>query len=279
MLRTHATRLREPAAEEAVVLIPQSQLLSPRDLASEATRRAVRTMAYDLRTPVRAVGEYNAGEHLGRPRLIVLPSARVLSGQAWTALLSAVEQGATLLITGPLELDEYRRPTDRMSALGLPSAVRPVSPEEALTIDGRALRAGFRGEKLERVETAGVTGDAAPLVLSRGSGKIVWVPVPVELAEAPDATAAAYRFAARLAGLEASATVDPDEPSILVSVRTFADALLVVVANESSRDRKLLVTPTATGVTLDLDVRAGRAVLAVVDRWTGRLLDQTSAER
>ena len=113
LLRTHATRLREPAAEAAVLLIPQSQLLSPRDFASEATRRAVRTLAYDLRTPVRAVGEYNAGEHLGSPRLIVLPSARVLSGGAWTALLAAVERGATLLITGPLELDEYLAP-DRL---------------------------------------------------------------------------------------------------------------------------------------------------------------------
>ena len=154
-----------------------------------------------------------------------------------------------------------------------------MAPEEPLTVDGRALRAGFRGDKLERVETAAVTGDAASLVLSRGSGKIVWVPVPVELAEAPDATVVAYRFAARLAGLEAAATVEPDEPSVLVSVRTFADALLVVVANETSRDRRLRVTPSATGVPFDLSVRAGRAVLAVVDRSTGRLLDQTSAER
>ena len=208
-----------------------------------------------------------------------MPSARVLSGGAWTALLTAVERGATLLVTGPLELDEYWRPTDRMSALGLPSAARPVAPEEPLVVDGRTVRAGFRGDKLERVETAVVTGDAAPLVLSRGSGRIVWVPVPVELAETPDATVAAYRFAARLAGLEAAAAVDPEEPSVLVSVRTFADALLVVVANETSRDRKLRVTPSATGAPFDVSVRAGRALLAVVDRASGRLLDQTSVER
>ena len=85
-LRTHADRLKGRQLEDVALLIPHSQMFSPRSQAIEATQRAVRVLANHLHVPVRAVGEYGLADTLGAPRLIVAPSPRVLTDAAWQAL-------------------------------------------------------------------------------------------------------------------------------------------------------------------------------------------------
>ena len=111
-------------------------MFSPRSLAVEATQRAVRVLANHLHVQARAVGEYGLADTLGAPRLIIAPSPRVLTDAAWQALMAAVENGATLLVTGIIDADEHWLPVERTKALGLRASSRPVAGQEPAVIAG-----------------------------------------------------------------------------------------------------------------------------------------------
>src|SRR5206468_3120062 len=94
-------------------------------------------------------------------KLIVLPSARVLTESCWQALLQKVEAGATLLVTGYIESDEYWRLAERMRPLGVEVTVRPVAQLEGFTtqIDLRTGKAAyktfspeFHGDKIQKLD-------------------------------------------------------------------------------------------------------------------------------
>ncbi len=137
-LARHAGRLTGRAAEEVAILVPQSQLFSPRSQALEATQRAVRVLTNHLGIVPRAINELRAAETTGAPRLIIAPAPRLLTESAWQALLRAVDQGATLLLTGVIDADENGRPANRTDIFGLTVTDRPVAGEEPLVLDGSA---------------------------------------------------------------------------------------------------------------------------------------------
>src|SRR5690606_7393307 len=82
---------REP--EEAVIIIPHSNLFSATSTAEESTRRAVRVLQHELGIPCRMVSEYRPLD-IGDARLIILPSPRILTETCWQALLERVRGGA-----------------------------------------------------------------------------------------------------------------------------------------------------------------------------------------
>lgn len=299
-LQRHAALFRGMEPEETVVVVPHSQIFSGRDLATAATQRAVRTLEYELGLPVRAVAEHAlaamfppaapatpeaaaaaAAPAATTPKLIVLPSPRVLADDAWAALLRAVDRGATLCISGPFDRDEVERPAGRAAALGLRAGVRPVAPAERIALDdGASVAAPFRGGRLERVETAVVDGDASTVrVVPYGAGAIVWSPVPVELAEGPAATAALYAAAAVRAGAASPLLQTKPDPALLVRPVVFADAILVACVNESADDRTAAFTHRASGRTYARPVPAQDAVLLWIDRRTGELLGASDQRR
>ena len=271
-LRDHAGRFRDPQPEAVVLLVPHSQMFSAREAATEATQRAVRVMYNHLHVPVRAVGEYAAAETLGAPRVILVPSPRVLTEACWTALLAAVDAGATLVVSGIVDTDEgWRR--HRRSWAPVTAGWRPVAGEEVLAIDGRQYHLGYRGDRIERLEVP----DTPPAVyrIARGRGAIVWATLPVELAESPDATVALYRSALDGAGVRPPVEVVPADPSVFVGTSVFADSLLVALASEAGVEQVFEVSvraarpaSPATRVVLP----GGRAVLLVFSRADGRLV-------
>lgn len=274
----HAPLFEGRRAEDVALLVPQSHVLSVRDFGTEATRRAVRAMYYHLQVPVRAVGEYQLAETLGAPRVILAPSPMVLSDAAWTRLLGAVELGATLLVTGPLDRDEYgRRAADRLKAFGIDAAATGVAATEFVEMAGQGLEAGFRGDKLERIEKAVVGEDRRDVItLQHGRGTILWCPVPLELAESVAPTVAFYRAGLAAAGVAPPVLVSPADPAVFVGASRFARAILVALASEGSRDRPLEVrvagAPGATTVTLP----AQRALLLLLDAKTGTEIARTT---
>src|SRR5258706_1991212 len=118
--------------EEAVVVIPHSNMFSVRDLADKATRRAVRILEHQLGIPCRTVSEYHISD-IGEPKLIVLPSPRVLTEACWQEILVRIYQGATLLVTGPFEADEYWRGQPRLSPFGLSTELTTLAHKELLS--------------------------------------------------------------------------------------------------------------------------------------------------
>ena len=275
--QANAARFSARRQEDVVLLVPQSHVLSVRDLGTAATRRAVRALYYHLQIPVRAVGEHQVNDTLGTPRLVIAPSPAVLTDAAWRALLGVAERGATVLVTGPFDRDEYWRPTERVKSVGLESVTAPVAGTEPLTVGDQVLRAAYRGEKLERVEKAVVAGvpSASLHSVRRGEGTILWCPLPVELAEAMEPTIAVYRAAAAQAGIAAPVVVSPPDPGVFVGASRFGDTLLVALASETSADRRLDVRPAGAASSLSVTLPAQRALLLLVDARTGAMISRT----
>jgi hypothetical protein len=237
-----------------------------------------------LHVQARAVSDERLDATFGTPRLIIAPSPRIMSDAAWQGLLAAVEKGATLLITGIIDADEQWQAVERTRSLGIAASSRPVAGSENLLIDGQAFRVGFRGDKLERVDTASVRGEATATLhrVTRGHGVILWLPLPVELSDSAEAVASVYRTALAHAAVRPAVVVAPEDPGLFVGTTTFADAVLVVVASESSADVDVRVSlPPATGGTTaagqvapgtTVHLPAGRARLLLLDRKSGKVV-------
>jgi hypothetical protein len=274
-VRDHGARFVDRTLEDVAIVVPLSQVFSVRDLATAATQRAVRAFEYDLRTPVRVLSEFATADVRKGARLLVVPSPRILTGEAWDALLAAVEQGSTVLVTGPFDRDEYERTVTRSAALGLTVVTRPVAPEHWLSVDDAEVAVPFRGPKLERAERAVINGvDRATVrVIARGKGRVVWCPLPVELSDDERATVAVYRMALRAAGVTAPLVIEATLPSgVLVRPVVFRDAVLIVVSNETDRDASVQVRLPGVATPVTIPVEAERARMVLVDRRTGKVV-------
>src|SRR5690606_20765353 len=120
------------------------------------------------------------------PRLWIVPSAHTLDDAALAALLDRVRaSGSTLLITGPLSLDAYWGPTERMADILGRTRLENVLREEVLDVDGRTVPVSFGGDGIATLVKE-VPVDGAVPALQRvplGDGTLLWCPLPVELDE------------------------------------------------------------------------------------------------
>ena len=265
--------------EDVVMVIPHANQFSVRTHAIAATRRAVRAMQCHARTPMAAVSEFDAGAWPVRPRLVILPSPRILTQHAWAALRAWVEQGSTLLVTGPFDDDEHWMPTGRMHALGLPVTTRPVMPEEALTGRRRSPRPALSGRedasdrrRRDREAMRPRRSSSVPV----GRGRVIWAPLPVELAEEVEPTAACYAAAMKAAGLR-PAIASGAGSGVLIHPARYSDAVLYTLLSEKPGDDRVAFTDNAAGVSLNVGLRGGRAALVLVNRATRRVIAELSA--
>jgi hypothetical protein len=264
--------------EQVLLVIPQANQFSVRTSAVEATKRAVRVMHYHCRVPMAAVGEFNLDSWPAPPKLAILPCPRILTRKAWSQLRAWMEQGTTLLVTGPFDEDEHWMPTGRMLELGLPSGARPVMPTEWVAGDSGATHLSFRGEKLHRIETAvddQPGGGAGYRLFPVGKGRAIWVAAPMELAEESDFAVGVYRHALQTAGVgPAVEQVSPDDASVLIYPAPYRNCTLYTVVSESHGRQKPVNFKAAgsSAPAITVGVSAGRAALVLVDRRTDAVI-------
>jgi hypothetical protein len=271
-LKESRPHLIERRPEDVCMVIPHSNMLSIRNHASAATRACVRVMHYYCGVPMRAVGEYTL-ENLGSPRLIVLPSAHTLNQSAWETLVKAMEGGATLLVTGPIDRDEYWRPVERLSKLGIQAETRPVAREEEAIIFGSEYRLAFSDEKVNRIDKAVLSGQMGSVVTeSVGSGKLIFAPLPFELADNVEPAAALYQFALKQATVPAPFSVEKMDPCVLIRPLVFAEAVLYCIVSETDADKDFDLTDNLTGKKFPIHLPAQRALMLLLSREDGRVL-------
>lgn len=273
-LRENGALLGDREPERVVVVLPHARLMAGRDGAAEASRRCVRLLAQELRVGVRAASDLRLGSTLAHAALVVVPSPGLLPEAAWQALLAAARGGATVLVTGPFDEDEDAAPRGRSASLGLALSSRPVEAEETLEVAGVRHRLRFASGRLVREEKGVVPGDAVSRVpvVAVGAGRLLLSPLPVELAEEAGAARSLYAEALRLAGLAPDVTVAPDDPGVLVVPLASGSGILLALVSEGGGDRRLTVTPRATGVPVEVDLPSGRSLLLALDRATGRVV-------
>lgn len=267
--------------EETVVIYPYSNDFSARSLALAATTKLTRTMAYELKQPFRALGEYHL-EALGEqpPKLIIVPSAHNFSSEALGKLLNHVkEHGGTLLFTGPISLDEYWRPTERAFGLVGESAVANVLREEVLELDGRLIPVSFANNRIAEAakETIPVSESAAcsARLTSKkiGKGMFLWCPLPVELNDRSEALTEVYDYAIGQAGVAAELVwlKGGDLPGVYGRKLAFREGALFVFVSEYAVKAEVEVTDPESGISYAFALEPERTVMFATDR-TGRLL-------
>ncbi len=249
-------------------MLPHADQFSVRGNGARATRAAVRTLAYRCRVPLRAVSEYALERDRNEARLYILPSPAVLTEQAWQYLLGKVQKGAVVLVTGALNRDDSWQEVSRSTLLDLPAKLRPVAQTEELRVAGNTFACGFRGDDLQRIETADVTGKSGSMLynISQGKGRVLWCPLPVEMCDTPEAIAAVYREALREADDNTAMHVRPASPGILAYTSRYRDAKLVTVVSELSEETNIEITPAGSQDAIRATLPAGRTLLVLLDK-------------
>ena len=268
-MRQHGHLLRERISEPVAMVIPHSQMFSPRSFAHEATRRCVRAMYYHCGVPMQAVSEYTIGDYARQAKLIVVPSARVLTNKCWDTLESEAKRGATIAITGPVNLDEHWVPASRLFGLFVKTV--PVAESETISISSQHV-VRFDGEKMQRLEKAVVEPQSRVHDLKYGSGRMLWCPVPLELGDSMLAISEFYRFAFSLANVAPIFKAVPRTPAVLILPSVFRDVVLYTFVSETNRDTRMQVTHLESRTRFSVLVPAERTAMVLFERRTGRLI-------
>jgi hypothetical protein len=278
-IATHRDVLRGRQDEATLMLIPHSQMFLPRSFATEVTRKCVRAMFYHCRVPVRTVSEYKHRDSIASASLIIVPAPRLLTERCWQALSANAVRGATIVISGVLDADEYgvSDASRYQNIFGRAADTRPVSESEPILIGEREYLARYEGEKIQRIEkaVAKVLPPVQVIVQQRGAGRFVWSPLPLEAASSMDALVAFYRFALAQANVLPAFTVSPDTPSLLVLPSIFERHVLYTLVSETDRDTSVTLTHGAAKTQLSVTIPAGRSTFILLDRLTGKLIDST----
>jgi hypothetical protein len=271
--REHGRLLVGKQLEDVVMVVPQSHLFSVRDFASLATKCAVRVMHYECLTPMRVAGEYALEREFIPGALILLPCPQVFTNAAWNVLLSAVRNGATLLVTGVIDRDEHWIPVNRSRELGLRATIAPVAQDEALSIDGVDVQASFHGDAFQRIDKEIVDDEEAAGVhaVPLGKGKVIWCPLPLETGSESDPVAALYRFALKQAGVRPVFSLDHADPSVLIRPSIFARSVLYTLINESGQHKQINFTHLENQARITVPLPRQRAAHVIVDRTSGQV--------
>lgn len=264
--------------EETAVIFPYSNDFSNRKLAFEATTKATRALAYELNVPFRAVGEYDLSSLRSNPaKFIILPSAHNVDDQAFAELITIVEEtGATLLLTGPIGLDAYWHPVDRMAAELGERKLANVRREESLRLGDRAWPVSYGHRKIAELskeipagsgaKPADAAGDSL-VDVKLGEGRLLWSPLPVELNDRIDAISALYRHALELSAADTGLIWNQggEHSGVYGRKVTFEEGALFVFGSEQSWDANVEVKDPSTGLIYSFVLEADRSILFAVD--------------
>jgi hypothetical protein len=199
-----------------------------------------------------------------------LPSPQGLTNKAWAELIDYVSRGGTLLVTGPVERDEFWQPVERAAALGVSAAVVPLAVRgSALTLPGgKSYSLSFPSD-VQQSETwtmrfaDGKTAEIVP----HGQGKILWASDPVEFAEGYEAAAALYRWALDQAGVTpAFREVAPLSPDVLAFPTVLSGAEIYSFSNESLDPQSIDIVDALTGAHIHFTIGAQRGAALLLSR-------------
>ncbi|HEX2268615.1 MAG TPA: beta-galactosidase, partial [Pyrinomonadaceae bacterium] len=267
----HGRLLRERQAEPVVMVIPHSQMFSPRSFAHEATRRCVRAMYYHCGVPLQAVSEYTIADYSLNAKLIIVPSPFVLTRKCWDALLTAARNGAVVAISGVIDADDHALPVERSKLFGVTAQIEPVSQSEAVTIGSQVYTIRYEGEKMQRIEKS-VFPNSRPLVQTHGTGKLIWCPLPLEVGDSMTALSAFYNLALNQAQVRRIFNASPHSPAVLVLPSVFRDVVLYTFVSEIDRDTTMEVIHLETKSSFPVTVRGDRTAMVLLDRKNGKIL-------
>ncbi|MGH9618505.1 MAG: beta-galactosidase [Bryobacteraceae bacterium] len=249
---------------QIAIVLPQSlQLSTLGRLSIQAQQNAVRALYGYARADAYCVGEYQLNL-LGDPKLIIVPSPWLLNQNSWEAILAKVRAGATLLISGRFDQDAHFRPTGRQDKIGIP--YRPGRLQlrnQQITWPGGSAHLIFDDEETNYLERAFLPNGQTFVEKTVGSGKILFVPLPIELNQSLAAIGKVYRYAMQTAGVVPAYSTNITDPGILICPTRFPHATLYVITSETTA-QQVSFRDQASGKQFSSQLGAGRAALLLV---------------
>jgi len=256
--------VRPEAPEVAIVTSQAFQYSALNWLALEAQMQAVRVLHYYCRVPGYVVAE-NQLAHLGRPRLVILPSVHTLSEEAWQALLRYVASGGNLLVSGSVERDPNWQITHRLAVLGLEATPQPLIYRQGeLNVGRKTIPVSFEGQKQEFIEALHFPDAKTFHELASGKGRIFLSSYPVELAEGFEAAVEFYGWVLGQVGVEAPFEGTLPSQGVLIRPVFFADGVLYLFVSESGRDEDIAIKDKRTGAEMRFRLPALRSGLVLL---------------
>jgi len=105
-----------------------------------------------------------------------------------------------------------------------------------------------------------------------GTGRIFWVPYPVELAEGAQPSAALYSAVFGAIGLQPPFELkSPRLRGVLIYPTILQDSVLYVIVSETDQDADVDLTDKTSGAELKLQLPAQRAAMAVIRKSDGAI--------
>lgn len=216
----------------------------------------------------------------GTPKLIIFPGAMAMAEDTWKLLVESMENGATVLLSGYADIDEYWRPAKRFRSIGIASELRNICCSERIRIGEEIYTVPFR-RCVANADTAKILskvvfpGEEENVVrtFSVGSGRLIHCPIPLELGDSNEAVAALYRYAIKAAGVTnavCSIHETMDKPNLLLYPISYRDCTVYTLVNEGNADR-IRFTDMASGVEVEMHIKERRGSKICLDK-KGRLL-------
>jgi hypothetical protein len=264
------------AAPQVAMVTSQALLYSGMyGLALDTQKRALRALAYYDHTPFRFVAENRLAD-LGSPKLVVLPASQALGDEAWTALMKYVENGGTLLVSGPVQRNEHWQFVDRLAPLGVKARVETlaVRQSELKLEDEPPIQVSFPTlvQQLP-IEVMRFDNGKSVEAITHGSGHILWAQDPVEFSEDYEPTAALYRYALKFAGVAPGLReIAPLSPAMLAFPTVLDDAVLYSFSNESLDDQPVNIEDAITHAPLHFTLPAQRGAAILLRKSDGAVL-------
>jgi hypothetical protein len=267
---TYATEAQLP---DIALVLPQSlQLSSFGSWGIAVQQNAVRALYHHARATAVAVGEYQLSR-LPDARLIIVPAPWVLHQAAWDVLMTRVQAGAILLISGRIDADEHWVPVpERTRAWDVAYAPAALTTREAqVKWPEGTTRLSYSGERTTYAERGALKDGQTFYEYEFGKGRILYFALPLELADQTDEVGRIYRFAMKRAGVRPFYTTSCEDPGVLICPTRLRDATLYVLTSESASDDPVSFRDTMSGKEFLVNLAPGRAALMLVGR-EGRIL-------
>jgi hypothetical protein len=250
---------------EIAVILPQSLQLSVFNaLAIEAQQNAIRALYYYARAEAYAVGEYQIAS-LGSPKLIILPSPAAITEDAWRAIITRVQAGAVLLVTGPFDGDAHFHPTARQDQVGLAYEDVPLTLRSNMfTWPAGEAELTFPGNKTTVLSRAQMAGNQDWAERPLGKGKVLFAALPLELNQNLQAVGDIYRYAMKLANISPTYSTTLTDAGILICPTRLPKATLYALTSESSQ-KAVEFRDVRSGKDFSGQLENGRAALLLID--------------
>jgi hypothetical protein len=192
-------------------------------------------------------------------------------------LLSYVEVGGNLLITGPVDRDEHWQKIERAAKL-LPDAHTVpltyhnanVLPQDASPMP--ALQRLYRSPlsfdlQAQNSLEALRFGDSGFTELSHGKGRVFWAAEPVELAQGDQSSADLYSYVASRIGMQPEFELaTPLSSGVMVYPISLEDSVLYILVSDCAENATVDLRDKATDVRITLNIPAEHAALALIGK-------------